>query len=647
MENLGVVLERLTKGITDERILAGIQEARRPTMTVERMRLAPPLTKIQKDCDAAQTRLDGLRIALTMASEYDALSLRPRIRQQEVIVSKLNDLLVAARARSDLAKQRAKDWGCKPWCLGTGWQRVSTIVPLEEGKFTVSGTSEYCVCPEAIEAKEEHDQERADRQRIERDRRIARLLGNANIVDPEYLECTLENHPNRALARACQRWLDDKAGGAEHPWLYVYGGFGCLAGDSMISINRGGKGFSIRIEDLVDRFNGDKYPPGPRWDLSIPTMVQRAMEDGTVRLARLVRAWRSGVKTTYVVTTESGRSIRATDEHPFLTERGWLRLDQVQIGDMVYVRGDQASGRGTQRARGERKKYRLRRVSSNHPYSKSWGKVTYVPEHRIVAEARLNGLSLDTFLERVAENDLGGLMFLDPESEYVHHRDDNGLNNDPSNLEIMTPIDHATHHGHEFAKNVLFKVGTESVAAIEPYGEEETFDLEVADDPHNFIADGFVVHNSGKTAALYSIVRWWIENRGQAVFRTVPELLDEIRDTYGVDRVDPDKREGRMTAKQLLDAYIEAPLLALDDLGAENLTDRNADWVEEQLFKLLNSRHNGRMPTILSANVGLSSLSERTGDRIYNRVLRMADTVYSGEINLREALRDGSNGRAS
>jgi hypothetical protein len=33
-------------------------------------------------------------------------------------------------------------------------------------------------------------------------------------------------------------------------------------------------------------------------------------------------------------------------------------------------------------------------------------------------------------------------------NEFVHHRDHNRLNNDPANLELITPSDHARHHHH-------------------------------------------------------------------------------------------------------------------------------------------------------------------------------------------------------
>ncbi len=277
---------------------------------------------------------------------------------------------------------------------------------------------------------------------------------------------------------------------------------GCIQGDAEIVINRAGNGRRIKLKDLVAGFNGERTGSA-RWNPEIPTMVQREMPDGTIRLAELANAWYSGKKNTYTVTTDTGRTIRATDEHPFLTERGWLRLDELQVDDLVHVRGDQ-KGAGSQRDRGERRKYRRLSCGPYHPYGKGKDRKSgwSVCEHRLVAEATLNGLTLDEFLARVKTGDIEGLEFLPP-SRVVHHLDGNTLNNEPDNLEVVdSQAEHAAHHGEEFVSNVLYKATTERVVSVEYFGVEDTYDLEVVGDPHNFIANGFVVHNTGKSEAL-------------------------------------------------------------------------------------------------------------------------------------------------
>jgi len=288
---------------------------------------------------------------------------------------------------------------------------------------------------------------------------------------------------------------------------------GCLAGDTEIVVNRGGAAKRMALRDLVHKFNGGKSTDrwGHErygWDLSIPTYVQRE-RDGVVRHALLRNAWSSGIKTTHTVTTDRGRTIRATDEHPFLTERGWLRLDELQPGDQVHVLGDQASWNPPE------PKPRYVEVAGlpAHPFARGVGRRTSryrVAQHRLVAEAERNGLDYEVFLDKVRAGDVGQLEFLNPLLWAVHHRDHDHLNNTAHNLEVLTHDEHHRRHAHEGKTNsVLYKVASELVVSIERYGEEATFDLEVADDPHNFLANGFVVHNTGKTiTTILGLAEW-------------------------------------------------------------------------------------------------------------------------------------------
>lgn len=280
---------------------------------------------------------------------------------------------------------------------------------------------------------------------------------------------------------------------------------GCIQGDAEVVVNRGGKSFRITMRDLVHRINGGIPPMGPRkpWDPRIETYVQRA-EGGTVRLGKIKYAWASGVKTTWEVTTETGRKVRATDEHPFLTEAGWSRLDGIEVGTRVAVNAGRSSA-----GRGSKPHYFYRSGLVGHPYAnrrnvKAGG--TSVPFHRLVAEAQLNGIPVDDLLARCRDGNVVGLTFLDPAVYAVHHCDHDPHNNDPANLKVLTHAEHAALHAAEGTSNVLERVQYERVVSVRLHGEEETYDIEVEDDPHNYIANGFVVHNTGKTVFLSNVV---------------------------------------------------------------------------------------------------------------------------------------------
>lgn len=63
--------------------------------------------------------------------------------------------------------------------------------------------------------------------------------------------------------------------------------------------------------------------------------------------------------------------------------------------------------------------------------------------------------------------------------------------------------------------------------------------------------------------------------------------------------------------------FIDAPLLFLDDLGAENMTD----WSREIFFRIFDHRLNRRLPTIVTTNLGLNELKERLHERVVSRIL--------------------------
>ena len=61
---------------------------------------------------------------------------------------------------------------------------------------------------------------------------------------------------------------------------------------------------------------------------------------------------------------------------------------------------------------------------------------------------------------------------------------------------------------------------------------------------------------------------------------------------------------------------LETPLLVIDDLVAEKVTD----WSRAVLFSVLNDRINNKMPTIVTSNLTPAEISEVLGERIGSRL---------------------------
>ncbi|MFN7945257.1 MAG: replicative DNA helicase [Blastocatellia bacterium] len=96
---------------------------------------------------------------------------------------------------------------------------------------------------------------------------------------------------------------------------------GCLAGESLVTI--ADTGARVPIRELVGKSDFDV------WALNEATM--------TLERASVSRAFATGVKPVFRLTTRLGRAIRATANHKFRTIDGWKRLDELRIGERLAM----------------------------------------------------------------------------------------------------------------------------------------------------------------------------------------------------------------------------------------------------------------------------------------------------------------------
>jgi len=106
----------------------------------------------------------------------------------------------------------------------------------------------------------------------------------------------------------------------------------CVAGSTVIGLNRGGKGFSTTIKNAYDRSNDERY----MWNKTIPTMI-RSNVDGRIRLNKVEAIIHKGKRLTYTLKLADGKSLRLTSDHEVMTTRGWVPLQDVQTTDEVIV----------------------------------------------------------------------------------------------------------------------------------------------------------------------------------------------------------------------------------------------------------------------------------------------------------------------
>jgi len=114
---------------------------------------------------------------------------------------------------------------------------------------------------------------------------------------------------------------------------------------------------------------------------------------------------------------------------------------------------------------------------------------------------------------------------------------------------------------------------------------------------------------SGKTFMLGCIAHEFEEHGIRYVWHSAATLLEKLKDSFDDESaIDPCKFAAT------------APVLFLDDLGAERLTN----FADDAISRLLGTRYNEMLPTFISSNLSRRDLEHRIGARTYSRLCESA-----------------------
>lgn len=290
--------------------------------------------------------------------------------------------------------------------------------------------------------------------------------------------------------------------------LLLIGDSGCLAGDTLLSVTRGSSaGKKFTLKQLYKIY----HKPHHNVSRSLHTYLLSDV-GGYVESTKMDRIVFSGIKPVFQII--AGRySIRATADHQFKTPNGWARLCELKPGDAVTVWRSKRDKTITRRQLMPPSSAN-RAVVYSIPYH-PFGQANFVagrdykrlPKARLVIEASMNGMSIDELIRilRSEPERAATLSYLGHGVE-VHHLDGDETNDTLENLQILSPDEHLDLH--QEAKNRESKATHAMIIdSILPAGETETYDIMMPEPHHNFVAGGFVVHNSGKTGALASLAQ--------------------------------------------------------------------------------------------------------------------------------------------
>ncbi len=116
-------------------------------------------------------------------------------------------------------------------------------------------------------------------------------------------------------------------------------------------------------------------------------------------------------------------------------------------------------------------------------------------------------------------------------------------------------------------------------------------------------------HGCGKTHLAAAIANHRISRGEPVFFATVPDLLDHLRATFSP--------QSEVSYDALFDRLRGAPLLILDDLGAQSVSP----WTQEKLYQLLNFRYQSRLPTVITSALTLDEITRALGEGISSRLM--------------------------
>lgn len=337
--------------------------------------------------------------------------------------------------------------------------------------------------------------------------------------------------------------------------ITIAGLSGCLSADTIIEVNRGKRSSSRKytIKELYEKYNL-LFTGNGKWNKKIPSYIKCYKEDlNTIGKTQINAVIFSGKKEVFEITTESGKKIKATKDHKFLTHIGnkseehYKSLSDLHIGDLLV-------SRFKSKIKPKKSHYRKSITGKFFNYPNARLKIinnnVYAEclEQRAVYDAYLNGFTniKDFLIECV--NNPSNLIFSDSSME-IHHKDGNTSNNSIDNLELLSKKEHALEH--LILRNNMYTIEYDKIISIKSCGVEETYDIMCNAPYNNFIANGIVVHNSGKSLMLSQIKRDIVDYNKDQEF----DILSFEMEMLGVDQVARDiSSKVELSTKELYSA---------------------------------------------------------------------------------------------
>lgn len=113
---------------------------------------------------------------------------------------------------------------------------------------------------------------------------------------------------------------------------------------------------------------------------------------------------------------------------------------------------------------------------------------------------------------------------------------------------------------------------------------------------------------TGKTHLAIAVAINAINNGGSAIYTTVSELIDRVRETW--------RRDSQESQSQIVGLYAGVDLLIVDEVGVQAGTENE----QHILFDVINKRYGEMRPTIILSNLKPNDIAKYLGQRIWDRL---------------------------
>lgn len=287
-------------------------------------------------------------------------------------------------------------------------------------------------------------------------------------------------------------------------------GFNCVSGETKLKRPSTNGKYNPSVEEMYKIMHDRNYAikTGHK---SLSEKYRRegygyglSMKNGRLFKNKIIDIYKQPKATTYTITTESGKKIKATENHKFPTKNGIKLLKDLKINDFLYCMD----------------KYEKTKFDSsltNGDFENNYPKIG-----QCGFQKKENGDSVvyDNFRLKCINNnvpcEICNLPYSHNERFEVHHKDFNRKNNIEENYSWLCASCHKKEH-YKNGRTKQYENGIptyfEKIISIEQNEIEYVYDIEMSEDvAHNFVTeDGIVTCNSAHAycMAIDSVTLAW------------------------------------------------------------------------------------------------------------------------------------------